>query len=92
MHSNFYTTVQENDNRTLTVPPMIPRHATTSLKGCTLVFSGLIPLRQQDVQFPRPAVVRYGESLGATVSLVCLKRLVFSDSPPYSSNSPFHVV
>ena len=40
------------------------------LKGCTLVFSGLIPLRQQNQtsQFPRPAVVRYGESLGATVS------------------------
>ena len=78
MHSNFYTAVQENDNRTMTVPPMIRDMRQQVLKGCTLVFSGLIPLRQQNQtsQFPRPAVVRYGESLGATVSLVCLKRLV----------------
>jgi len=70
MHSKFYTAVEKNDNgNNITVPRLIREMRTQVLKGCTLVFSGLIPLYQQNQtsQFPRPAVVRYGESLGATV-------------------------
>jgi RNA polymerase II subunit A-like phosphatase len=74
MHSKFYAAVEKNDNGSnITVPRLIRDMRTQVLKGCTLVFSGLIPLYQQNQtsQFPRPAVVRYGESLGATVRVVC---------------------
>jgi len=73
MHKRFYDAIEETGNRDITVPPLLREMRQEVLEGCTLVFSGLIPLHHQirTSQFPRPAVVRYGESLGARVSLDC---------------------
>ena len=77
MHKRFYTAVKETGSVEITVPPLIREMRQEVLEGCTLVFSGLVPLHHQNrtSKFPRPAVVRYGESLGAKVScrhVLCL--------------------
>lgn len=91
MHSNFY---REHANREIimTVPPVIRDMRAQVLAGCTLVFSGLIPLRQQNqtFQYPRPAVVRYGESLGATVSAMLFVKMVGTLKQLFTSL--FHVL
>lgn len=67
MHLRFYA-IKENGNSDITVPPLLREMRQEVLQGCTLVFSGLIPLHEQNRRFPRPNVVRYGESLAARVS------------------------
>ena len=73
MHARFYSTIKETGNHDITVPPLLRKMRQEVLSGCTLVYSGLIPLHQQNrtSQSPRPSVVRYGESLGARVSRRC---------------------
>jgi RNA polymerase II subunit A-like phosphatase len=69
-HKRFYNAINETGNSDITVPPLLRQMRQEVLQGCTLVFSGLIRLDQQNraSRFPRPNVVRYGESLGARVS------------------------
>jgi RNA polymerase II subunit A-like phosphatase len=79
IHKHLYSS-EEVHRHELTVPRLLRGMRQKVLKGCTLVFSGLIPLHQQNrgTNSPRPAVVRYGESLGANVSF-CIQRNAFSD-------------
>jgi RNA polymerase II subunit A-like phosphatase len=69
IHKHLYSSGEVHRHE-LTVPQLLRRMRKKVLEGCTLVFSGLVPLHHQNLgtKSPRPAVVRYGESLGAKVS------------------------
>jgi RNA polymerase II subunit A-like phosphatase len=69
IHKRLYSS-EERHRHELTVPRLLRGMRQKVLEGCTLVLSGLVPLHHQNrgSNSPRPAVVRYGESLGAKVS------------------------
>ena len=72
LHKRLYSS-EEKHHHKLTVPHMLRGMRQEVLEGCTLVLSGLVPLYHPNraSSFPRPGVVRYGESLGAMVSCFC---------------------
>lgn len=71
LHSRYYS--QDKDGST-TVPEILQTMRKEVLQGFKIVLSGLVPLHKQsetdNSANPRPAVVRYAESLGAFVSFV----------------------
>lgn len=72
LHKRLYSSEEKHQHK-LTVPRLLRGMRQEVLEGCTLVLSGLVPLHYQirSSSFPRPGVVRYGESLGAMVSFCC---------------------
>ena len=69
LHTRYYS--QEN-GETKTVPEILRNMRNEVLQGFKIVLSGLVPLHRQshdnNSATPRPSVVRYAESLGASVS------------------------
>lgn len=69
LHKQYYQ--QSQAGKRQTVPEMLRRMRESVLKGCKLVLSGLVPLHKQTLSgsiATRPPIVRYAQSLGATVS------------------------
>lgn len=69
LHARYYS--EENDVKKKSVPELLADMRQDVLQGDKIVLSGLVPLHRQnqssDYQGPRPAVVRYAESLGSSV-------------------------
>ncbi|KAL3808139.1 hypothetical protein ACHAXA_005738 [Cyclostephanos tholiformis] len=71
LHERYYSTALSNDEKErATVPSLLQamRKETLSVPQVKIVFSGLIPINEQNKQSKtRPHVVRYAEELGAEV-------------------------
>ena len=69
IHERYYSAMESGMARR-TIPDLVKQMRAETLDGASLVLSGLVPLHRQDkddVTKPRPSVVRYAESLGATL-------------------------
>ena len=73
LHARYYS---QDKDEPKTVPEILQTMRKEVLRGFKIVLSGLVPLHKQsqgdDSANPRPAVVRYAESLGASVSFVLM--------------------
>jgi RNA polymerase II subunit A-like phosphatase len=67
LHNRFYA--KNTEDKFETVADVLRNMRQEVLLGGSLVLSGLVPLHRQKVESngPRPAVIRYAESLGAKV-------------------------
>lgn len=80
LHARYYG---QDNSETTTVPEILQEMRKEVLQGFKIVLSGLVPLHRQGqddkTASPRPPVVRYAESLGASVSILpslCQQRII----------------